>query len=124
MPGKISLVFKIHSMSTLLKATAASVEVKPGVARRLIHGKNLMMVVIDFDNGPWSEPEPPHQHLHEQTTYVASGEVIFYCEGESEATLREGDMFFVPSNKLHTIKVVSTHLRLIDSFNPIREEFL
>jgi quercetin dioxygenase-like cupin family protein len=99
-------------------------EIKPGVTRRLIHGKDLMLAVIDFDNGPWAEPEPPHKHVHEQTTYVAEGEIIFFCEGEPDEHLVAGDLFFVPSNKLHTVKLLTRRVRLVDSFNPIREEFI
>lgn len=99
-------------------------EVKPGVTRRLIHGKELMTAVIDFNNGPWSEPEPPHRHVHEQATYIAEGEIIFFCEGEPDQRLAAGDMFFVPSDKLHTVQLLTTRVRLIDSFNPIRQEFL
>jgi quercetin dioxygenase-like cupin family protein len=98
--------------------------VKPGVTRRLIHGNDLMTAVIDFDNGPWSEPEPPHKHVHEQATYVAEGEIIFFCEDEPDRKLGAGDMFFVPSGKLHTVQLLTKRVRLIDSFNPIRKEFL
>ena len=101
-----------------------SQRIREGVTRRLVHGKNLMLVVIDFDNGPWSEPEPFHFHVHEQATYVADGEFIFLCEGEPDQRLKEGDMFFVHSNKKHTIQLVSKKVRLIDSFNPVREDFL
>jgi quercetin dioxygenase-like cupin family protein len=98
--------------------------VKQGVKRYLLHGQDLMTVVIDFTNGPWAEPEPFHSHAHEQTSYVASGEIIFFCEGEPDEHLGEGDMFYVPSNKKHTIQLLSVTARLIDSFNPIREDFL
>jgi quercetin dioxygenase-like cupin family protein len=103
---------------------AKSTLVKHGVKRRLVHASNLMMVVIDFDRGPWAVPDPPHSHPHEQTTYVAEGEIIFFCEGEPDEKLSAGDMFWVPSNKRHTIQLLSAHAKLIDSFNPIREEFL
>ena len=99
-------------------------QIREGVTRRLVHGKDLMLVVIDFDNGPWSEPEPFHFHVHEQATYVVEGEFIFFCEGESDQRLKEGDMFFVHSNKKHTIQLLSKTVRLIDSFNPVREDFL
>ena len=99
-------------------------QAKEGVQRRVIHANNLMMVVIDFDNGPWSAPEPPHHHVHEQVTYVASGELIFFCEGEPDQRLQAGDMFCVPSGKPHTIQLLSENVRLIDSFNPIREDLL
>lgn len=109
----------------VLKAQESKAKrVKEGVERKLVHANNLMMVVIDFDNGPWSEPEPPHHHVHEQTTYVAEGELIFFCEGEPDQRLTAGDMFWVPSGKKHTIQLLSKRVRLVDSFNPIREEFL
>ena len=108
----------------ILKSDAAITAVKPGVTRRIIHGNDLMMVVIDFSNGPWKEPEPPHHHVHEQSTYVAEGELVFYCEGEPDQNLKAGDMFFVPANKKHTIRLLTTKVRLIDSFNPIRQDFL
>ena len=98
--------------------------VKEGVQRRLIHTDALMMVVIDFDNGPWKQPDPPHSHVHEQTTYVAEGEIIFFCEGESDQRLRPGDMFSVPSGKEHTIQLLTNTAKLVDCFNPLREEFL
>jgi quercetin dioxygenase-like cupin family protein len=111
-------------MPTQIEKNTPTTSIKPGVTRRLIHGTNLMTAIIDFDNGPWSEPEPPHKHAHEQATYVAEGEIIFFCEGEPEQKLRAGDMFFVPSDKLHTVQLLTKRVRLIDSFNPIRQEFL
>ncbi|HEY5825075.1 MAG TPA: cupin domain-containing protein [Cyclobacteriaceae bacterium] len=98
--------------------------VKEGVSRKLIHANNLMTVIIDFSNGPWKEPDPPHSHPHEQTTYIAEGEVLFICEGEVDQKLKAGDLFCVASNKKHTIQLLSERARLVDSFNPIREEFL
>jgi mannose-6-phosphate isomerase-like protein (cupin superfamily) len=99
-------------------------KVREGVNRKLIHLHHLMTVIIDFTNGPWSEPDPPHSHPHEQTTYIADGEILFICEGEANQKLKAGDMFSVPSNKQHTIQLLSKKARLVDSFNPIREEFL
>ena len=98
--------------------------VREGLKRRLCHIDGLMTVVLDFSDGPWSEPEPPHHHPHVQTCYIADGEIIFYCEGESEQHLKAGDMFLVPSGKKHTIKLLTKNARLVDSFNPIREDFL
>jgi len=99
-------------------------EIKEGVFRSLIHTDHLMMAIIDFMNGPWDEPDPYHSHPHEQVSYVARGEVIFYCEGRQEQHLTEGDVFAVPSGLKHTVKVLTDQARLIDSFTPIREDFL
>jgi quercetin dioxygenase-like cupin family protein len=55
---------------------------------------------------------------------VAEGEIIFFCEDEEEKHLVAGDMFCVPSGKQHTIQLLSASAKLIDSFTPIRQEFL
>ncbi|MDH5400329.1 MAG: cupin domain-containing protein [Cyclobacteriaceae bacterium] len=99
-------------------------KVREGLERRIIYGSNLMTVLIDFADGPWDKPEPPHRHTHEQTSYVAEGEIIFFCEGEPDQHLKTGDMFFVPSGKMHTVQLLTEKVRLVDSFNPVREDFL
>jgi quercetin dioxygenase-like cupin family protein len=111
-------------MPVLKKESTPVTKVKDGIERRLVNTSNLMMVVIDFKNGPWDQPDPLHHHVHEQTTYVAEGEIIFFCEGEKDQTLKAGDMFWVPSNKKHSIQLLSKEAKLIDSFNPIREDFI
>lgn len=98
--------------------------VRKGLERRIIFTPNLMTVIVDFTDGPWNEAEPFHSHPHEQTCYIASGELIFYCEGEPEQHLQAGDMFAAPSGKKHTICLLSPAARLIDSFNPVRQEFI
>lgn len=98
--------------------------VRPGLERKIVHTGNLMTVLIDFTDGPWEEAEPPHSHPHVQTSYVAAGEIIFYCEGEPDQHLKAGDMFFVHPNKPHTVKLLTKHVRLVDSFSPLREDFL
>ena len=99
-------------------------KIKDGLRRKIISTGNLMTVVIEFTNGPWDGHEPPHKHPHVQTSYVAEGELIFYCQDEPEEHLKAGDMFAVPSGKLHTIKLLSKKARLVDSFTPLREDFL
>lgn len=108
----------LRAQSTLM------VPVREGISRRLIHADNLMMVVIDFTNGPWAHPEPFHHHVHEQATYVAEGEILFFCEGEKEEKLVAGDLFWVPSDRKHGIQLLSRTAKLVDSFNPIRKDFL
>ncbi|MEQ9286941.1 MAG: cupin domain-containing protein [Cyclobacteriaceae bacterium] len=98
--------------------------VREGLQRKIIHTGDLMTVLLDFSDGPWAEKEPPHSHPHVQTSYIAEGEIIFYCEGEPDEHLKAGDMFVVPTGKKHTIKLLSKTARLVDSFSPIREDFL
>ena len=111
-------------MPVLKAADTAPNVFRDGASRTLLHTENLMVVVIDFYNGPWDEPDPFHQHLHEQVTYVASGDILFLCEGEKDQILQAGDMFAVSSGKPHTIKLLSKKARLVDSFTPVREDFL
>lgn len=98
--------------------------VKKGVDRKIIHTESLMTVIIDFTGGPWAEAEPPHNHPHEQTAYVADGELIFKLEGEPDQHLKAGDMYAVPSNRMHTIQLLSKTARIVDNFTPIRQDFL
>lgn len=111
-------------MPVLKFAESTPEAVRPGLERRNIYTSNLMSVIVDFSDGPWEDAEPFHSHPHEQTSYIVSGEVIFYCEGESDQHLIPGDMFAVPSGKKHTIRLLTPSARLIDSFNPIRQEFI
>ncbi len=99
-------------------------EVKEGLRRKIIHTDSLMSVLLDFSGGPWEKPDPPHSHPHEQTSSIAEGEIIFYCEGEPDHHLKAGDMFAVAPNKKHTIKLLTKTARLIDNFTPLREDFL
>ena len=111
-------------MATLKFEETRPEVVRKGLERRIIYTKNLMTVIVDFTDGPWEEAEPFHSHPHEQTSYVADGEIIFYCEGEPEQHLQAGDMFSAKSNQKHTIRLLTRSARLIDSFNPVREDFI
>jgi quercetin dioxygenase-like cupin family protein len=94
-----------------------------GRTRYLAHTDNLMMAVIDFNDGPTSQPDPPHSHPHEQVSYVASGEINLFLDN-APVRLGPGDMFTVPANVPHAVQLLSDEVRLIDAFTPIREEFL
>ena len=111
-------------MAYLKHSEATPTVVKPGIERRLLHTNNLMMVAIEFTGGPWDKPDPLHNHIHEQITYIAEGEVIFFMEGEQDQVLKKGDMVSVQSQKKHAIQLLSAKAVLIDSFNPPREDFL
>ena len=91
--------------------------------RYLANTAKLMMAVIDFRDGPTSEPDPPHAHPHEQISYVASGELIVFI-GDEPTRLGPGDMFTVPPDIPHSVQLLTDHVRLVDTFHPIRDEFL
>ena len=98
----------------------------PSTSRREVHSEHMMMTIVDFVGGP-SEAAPPHQHPHEQLTYIAEGEVNFFIGEGATRTIdrvKAGDMVVVPPNALHTVELASATARLIDCFHPIREDFL
>ena len=97
--------------------------IREDAERRLGHTDNMMMTIIDFNDGPQTEPDPPHSHPHEQVSYVAEGEIFFFLEDECER-LGPGDIFLVPPDKPHSIQLLTKHVRLVDCFHPIREDFL
>lgn len=112
-------------MQTLIFEETPYEIVKEGLQRKIIHTNNLMSVLIDFTDGPWDEPDPFHSHPHEQTTYVAEGEVIFFCESQQKGIpLKAGDMVAIPGGVKHCIQILSKSARLIDNFTPVREDFL
>jgi quercetin dioxygenase-like cupin family protein len=97
--------------------------IAPGRARYLAHTDNLMVVVIEFNDGPTSQPDPPHFHPHEQASCVISGEILFFMDGKP-TRLAPGDMYTVPPNIPHSIQLLTKQAKLIDAFTPIREDFL
>jgi quercetin dioxygenase-like cupin family protein len=108
----------------LIDAESDWTQLAPGLRRKLINTDNLMLVVVEFTNGPAEVPDPFHDHPHEQASYIAEGELILYIQGVGEQKLVKGDLFAVPSGIPHTVKTLTQVVRIIDTFNPIREEFL
>jgi quercetin dioxygenase-like cupin family protein len=110
-------------MPVLRKKEVIPEKVNPRLERRLVNLENVMVVVCDFSDGPMPEPDKPHNHPHEQITYVESGELYFFI-GNEKYHLSEGDLVMIPSNEYHSIQMLSSKVRLIDTFSPIRKDFL
>lgn len=107
----------------VIKHTEGFVKLRASLNRKVVHLKDLMVTVIEFSNGPMEQPDQPHSHPHEQITYVAEGSLKFFIE-DREYILHKGDVFKVASNLKHSIQTLTEHVTLIDSFSPIREDFL
>lgn len=97
--------------------------IAPGRTRYITYTDRLMMAVIDFNDGPAENPDPPHTHPHEQVTYVAEGEVLFFMAGVP-TRLGPGAVVSVPPDVPHCVQPLTSHARLVDVFTPIREDFL
>ena len=101
----------------------AKERIAEGRERYLGYSDKLMMVVIDFHDGPTEAPDPPHSHPHEQVSYVVAGELVVHI-GEEQWILGPGDIFTVPPDVPHTVQLLTPHVRLVDTFTPLREDFL
>ena len=110
-------------MGTVKEAGLKPEAIAPRRTRYLAKTDNLMLAVIDFQDGPTAEPDPPHSHPHEQISYVAAGEIIFFLDDEP-TRLTTGDIYTVPPNVPHAVQLLTKHVRLIDAFTPIRQDFL
>lgn len=111
-------------MSTFKFPDLPVTAIRPGAERRIAYSNHLMLVIFDFSDGPQTQPDPPHQHPHEQVSYVAEGEILFFLGDEPPVHLRPGDGYTVPSNIPHCIQLLTSRVRLVDTFTPLREDFL
>lgn len=110
-------------MAILKDSITPFVNVSPEIERKTINLKNITTAVVVLKNGPQDTPAPFHKHPHEQITYVAEGALLVFI-GDEKHKLNTGDLFSVPSNIRHTIQILSKTVRLIDSFTPVREDFI
>ena len=92
----------------------------PGVRRTLVaYNDDLLLVKVEFAAGAVGAL---HQHVHSQISYVESGEFEVTVGGETRV-LRAGDSFYAAPNVPHGV-VARQAGALLDSFNPLREDFL
>ena len=92
----------------------------PGIKRKIMgYGPDLMVVRVAFEKGAVGKP---HQHPHRQACFVESGVFDVTIDGKT-ARLSAGDSFFVPANLVHGVVAIEAG-QLVDSFTPMREEFL
>jgi len=108
-------------METFVKGKDIPVKnVAPGMNRQIMgYDSNLMLVKVHFDKGGIGAR---HQHPHQQVSYVVSGK--FEVEIDSKkAILTAGDCFTVPQNAMHGAVCLEEGV-LIDTFSPMREDFL
>jgi len=111
-------------MSAAKYTDLPEIKVNEWTSRRLIFTDHLMLVNVEFTDGPTKEPDPLHSHPHEQVSYIAEGEVYLLVENEEKVLLKPGDHFAIPSNVPHAIHRLTPFVRIIDCFTPIREDFL
>ena len=91
-----------------------------GSTRRVVlHLPELMLVEFTFEKGGIGAL---HSHPHIQSSFVAEG-VFEVTIGDETQTIAAGGAYIVPSGVTHGVKALEAG-KLIDSFTPVREDFL
>ena len=93
-------------------------EIVEGFAGKYLHAQHLSVGFIDAKAG---FTVPIHSHIHEQISYVQEGEMLFILEDE-EFILKAGMAITVAPNLKHGA-IAITNCKLIDVFNPVREDY-
>ena len=91
-----------------------------GIVRQILgYAPEIMVVRVAFEEGSVGEV---HSHPHSQSTYVESGKFEVFVDGETRV-LRAGDAFYIAPGLDHGAVCLKRGV-LIDTFSPVREDFL
>ena len=70
-----------------------------------VPGREVIQVRVDFDPGYVA---PRHTHPGEEIIYVIEGTLEYQIEGQPTATVKAGDVLFVPAGVIHSAKNIGT----------------
>lgn len=93
-------------------------EMSPGFISRIIHTETNTINFLEIKAGSVSEV---HQHPHHQCAFVLEGEFELTVNGEPQI-LTNGLFATIPGNVPHGGRAI-TDCKLLDIFNPVREDF-
>lgn len=102
-----------------LHADAVSVEMLPGLTRRVLAISDKMMLAeFTFEQGV---EVPQHTHPHDQVGYVVSGRMRMVM-GDQVTECGPGDSYHAPPDVPHSGKALEPSV-VIDVFCPPREDY-
>ena len=90
----------------------------PGITGYYAHGDSMSFGYVELKAG---SNIPMHKHVHEQITYIIEGELDMVIGGQN-FLLSAGMYHVIPSNMPHSA-IAKTDCKVIDAFNPVREEY-
>jgi quercetin dioxygenase-like cupin family protein len=93
-------------------------EVVPGITGYYAHGTNMSFGYVEIEEG---SVLPEHHHVHEQITFIIEGQLDMIIGGKP-FSLTAGMYYVIPSNIPHSA-VAKTNCKVIDAFNPVREDY-
>jgi quercetin dioxygenase-like cupin family protein len=92
-------------------------ELAPGVQARTFWGDRMTLALVTLDP---NAVVAPHTHPHEQVGAVISGELEFTI-GDETRRLGPGDVYVIPGDVPHGVRVGPGAVELIEVFSPVRE---
>jgi len=93
-------------------------EIVAGFTGKYYHAEGMSIGWLDAKAG---HTVPLHAHVHEQISFVQEGKMLFIIE-EKEFILETGMAITVAPNLKHGATAI-TDCKLIDVFNPVREDY-
>ena len=93
-------------------------EIVPGYRARFVHTEKMTLAYWEVDAGA---ALPEHSHPHEQIANVLEGEFELTVDGKSQV-LVPGQVAVIPGDVPHSGQAV-TDCRLLDAFQPAREDY-
>ncbi len=100
-------------------ATRTPKELVPGIMSRTFWGDRMLVSLVDL--AP-NASIPPHSHPHEQVGMVIHGQMELTIAGETRM-VKEGDVYVVPGDVVHAVRMGSEPCQVVEMFAPVREEY-
>jgi quercetin dioxygenase-like cupin family protein len=93
-----------------------------------VAGARMWGVALDKAVLTYFEVEPHcrferHHHESEQITMVLEGELFFELDGATFC-VRQGDVIAIPSDVPHAVFTQDTHVKAVDAWSPVMQQFL
>lgn len=94
-------------------------ELLPGFEVKFVHTDSMTFAFWEIKKG---SELPEHSHIHEQVAQVVEGKFELTIENETQI-VTPGTIAVIPSNKRHSGKAI-TDCKIVDVFNPVRQDYL
>jgi quercetin dioxygenase-like cupin family protein len=100
--GVLALVIAIGLVPQVVQAQ------QPGITRTNLQrhdlsvpGREVVQVRVDFAPGA---AFPRHSHPGEEIVYAIAGTMEYQLDGQPPATLKAGEVLFIPAGAIHAVK--------------------
>ncbi|MEI8076020.1 MAG: cupin domain-containing protein [Bacteroidota bacterium] len=89
-----------------------------GYDAKFIHTSGMTFSFLEVKAGA---SLPAHSHVHEQVSQILEGSFELTIDGEP-VVFGPGTVVVIPSNAVHSGRAI-TDCKIIDVFNPVREDY-